>query len=563
MAMKIVNNMSAVNSLNILGTNNSRLAKDMARLSSGLKITGAGDDASGYSIAKRMRAQIRGLDACAANVNTGYNMLKTASEAVQCQLDILKKMREITLKASDDTYSQKDRDVLAIEADELFNQLDLIAEETTYNGMTLLNHRTEATVTYTQTYEANTFAPFDPLHPAQMNTTIGNIFPDAPLESPDTIGSYSWIFDYHEYLGGYSPACSDSVAPTVTLDFTNALSGHSIDDFNLQGFSVLCSQCAQFVSIVFSTERDLGSGERQDPVTTDPNLMKCRQYIIGINGAQSADDIANAVYDGMTSANRAHGDTGSDVNIIGDHQLTIARSGNAVSITQYAYQPNFTVPLFYEGTKGVNYNYTETTVTTTLDGYHPWEDKYIQSGTKASENTQIRLWNTSLEALFPGQDSTFLLEPDTYPSSYDTADFPDPEEYPERYEDYQGTDTQKKQQLWRDESWYLTKKGAESKGEVLRTREGAEGFLKDLDQAIKYILHVQTDFGSQMMRMEICAANITTSQENVLASESTISDADMAKEMVNFARDNLLLQASQSMLAQANSESSSVLGLLQ
>ena len=563
MAMKIANNMPAVNSLNIMGSNSSRLAKDMARLSAGLKITGAGDDASGYSIAKRMRAQIRGLDACAANVNTGYNMLKTASEAVQCQLDILKKMREITLKASDDTYSQKDRDVLAIEADELFNQLDLIAEETTYNGMTLLNHRTEATVTYTRTNEANTFADFDPLHPAQWNTTIGNIFPPAPLESPDTIGSVTWISRYNEYLGGYSPDCSNTVAPTTTLDFTNALSGHSIEDFNLQGFSVLCSQCTQFVSIVFSTERELGSGERQDPVTTDPDLMRCRQYIIGLNGAQSAADIANAVYDGMTSANRAYGDTGHDVNVIGYHDLVISRTGNSVSITQNIYAPQFVVPIFYEGTKGVNYNYTETTTTTVMEGFHPWEDKYIQSGTKASENTQIRLWNTSLEALFPGQDSTFLLEPDTYPSSYDTADFPDPEEYPERYEDYQGTDTQKKQQLWRDESWYLTKKGAESKGEVLRTREGAEGFLKDLDQAIKYILHVQTDFGSQMMRMEICAANITTSQENVLASESTISDADMAKEMVNFARDNLLLQASQSMLAQANSESSSVLGLLQ
>ena len=557
--MKIANNMPAVNSLNIMGSNSSRLAKDMARLSAGLKITGAGDDASGYSIAKRMRAQIRGLDACAANVNTGYNMLKTASEAVQCQLDILKKMRETTLKASDDTYSQKDRDVLAIEADELFNQLDLIAEETTYNGMTLLNHRTEATVTYTRTNEANTFADFDPLHPAQWNTTIGNIFPPAPLEDSATIIAIEWLLKNNEALYGYSPT---STPPAATLDFTSALAGHTIDDFNLQGFSVLCSTCTQFVSVVLSTDRELGSGERQDPVTTDPDLIKCRQYIIGINGAETAEDLANAVYDGIVSANRAYGDTGSDVNIMGDHTLTISRSGNNVSITQYGYNLA-TRPVFFEGTKGVNYNYTETTTTTVMEGFHPWEDKYIQSGTKASENTQIRLWNTSLEALFPGQDSTFLLEPDTYPSSYDTADFPDPEEYPERYEDYQGTDTQKKQQLWRDESWYLTKKGAESKGEVLRTREGAEGFLKDLDQAIKYILHAQTDFGSQMMRMEICAANITTSQENVLASESTISDADMAKEMVNFARDNLLLQASQSMLAQANSESSSVLGLLQ
>lgn len=558
MAMRIMNNMSAVNSLNIMGANNSRLAKDMARLSAGLKITGAGDDASGYSIAQRMKAQIRGLDACSANVNTGYNMLKTAAEAVECQTDVLKKMREIAMKASDDTYSQKDRDVLSFEADELFNQLDLIAEETTYNGMTLLNHRTQAKVTYTRTNEANTFADFDPLHPAQANTTIDRIFPDPG-------NSYGWALEWwyknQEALNGYSPY-NDHGDYTASLDFANAFSGHSVDDFNLQGFSVLCSGCTQFVSIVLSTDRELGSGERQAPVTSDPDLLKCRQYIIGINGAQTAEDITNAVYDGIIAANRSYGDSGSDVNIIGEHGLTINRSGNNVFITQTE-ATVFYQPVFYEGTKGVNYNYTETVSTTTLEGYHPWEDRYIQSGTKASENTRIRLWNTSLEALFPGQESQFLLEPEKYPDSFSSADFPDPDEYPERYEGYQGTNEQKKMQLWRDEIWHLTKKGAQSKGEVLRTREGAEGFLKDLDQAIKYALHVSTDLGSQMMRMEICAANITISQENVLASESTISDADMAKEMVNFARDNLLLQASQSMLAQANSESSSVLSLLQ
>ncbi|MBQ7498226.1 MAG: flagellin [Selenomonas sp.] len=557
MAMKIANNMPAVNSLNIMGSNSSRLAKDMARLSAGLKITGAGDDASGYSIAKRMRAQIRGLDACAANVNTGYNMLKTAAEAVQCQLDILKKMREITLKASDDTYSQKDRDVLAIEADELFNQLDLIAEETTYNGMTLLNHRTEAVQNITQVSQTNQYEPFDPWGDEIDNTTIGEIFASG--------GDNTSIESVYNIWG----VISSSHVGSMTLDFSNALSGHTIEDFNLQGFSVMCTNCSQFATVVFDTSRELGSGERQDSIRTSGSFGDARQYIIGLKGARNADDIANAVYDGILAANSAKGTNVYDNvekpnNYIGRHNLRIERSGSTISLMVDAYSlSSNTLPVFYNGIKGVTATVEVATTTTAVEGFHPWEDHYIQSGTKASENTQIRLWNTSLEALFPPSDSEFLLEPEEYPNSYSTADFPDPDEYPERYEDYQGTDTQKKQQLWRDEIWHLTKKGAQSKGEVLRTREGAEGFLKDLDQAIKYALLVSTDLGSQMMRMEICAANITISHENVLASESTISDADMAKEMVSFARDNLLLQASQSMLAQANSESSSVLGLLQ
>lgn len=554
MAMKIANNMPAVNSLNIMGSNSSRLAKDMARLSAGLKITGAGDDASGYSIAKRMRAQIRGLDACAANVNTGYNMLKTASEAVQCQLDILKKMREITLKASNDTYSQKDRDVLSIEADELFNQLDLIAEETTYNGMTLLNRRSEAVRNVTSISQSTQFAPFDPAISQIDNTTIGDVF---VLGGDNQAIRSTW---------GIWGVGSRSDYGSMTLDFTNALAGHTIDDFHLQGFSIMCDRCDQFATIVFDTSRDLGSGQRQDSI--NDSYPDARQFIIGLKGAQNADDIANAVYDGILAANQAKGSnnfpgagvTNAPDNQIGIHTLQVHRSGNTVSFTTAHDNAH---PVFYNGIKGVTSTVEVTTTTTTVDGFNPWEDKYIQSGTKASEKTMIRLWNTSLEALFPGLDSEFLLEPENLPTDFDGGDFPDPDAYPERYEDYQGTDLQKKQQLWRDNAWHLTKKGAQSKGEVLRTREGAEGFLKDLDQAIKYILHVQTDLGSQMMRMEICAANITISQENVLASESTISDADMAREMVNFARDNLLLSASQSMLAQANSQSSSVLGLLQ
>ena len=327
---------------------------------------------------------------------------------------------------------------------------------------------------------------------------------------------------------------------------------------------MLCSQCTQFVSIVFSTDRDLGTGERQDPVTTDPYLTRCRQYIIGINGEETAEDLANAVYDGITSANRAYGDTGSDINIIGEHDLTISRSGNDVSITQYEYSPPYYVmPVFYEGTKGVNYNYTETTTKTIAEGLHPWEDRYIQSDPKGSQKTAIRLWNTTLDALFPAKDSNFLLDPESYPTEFNAADYPDPDEYPERYEGYTGTALQKKQQLWRDTIYEMTKKGAQRDGTCLRTREGAEDFLADLDQALKYCLHVATDFGAQMQRMEISDANIIASQENTTASESTIRDADMAKEMTAYTKNNILLQATQSMLSQANQNSSNVLSLLQ
>lgn len=552
MAMKIANNMSAINSLNILGENNNHLSKDMARLSTGLKIIQAGDDTSGYTIAKRMRAQLKGLERCSENVNTGYNMIKTASEAVQRQLDILKTLRGTTLKASDDTYSQKDRDVLSIEADELFQQLDLIAEETTYNGKTLLNHRTGAVQNVERISKDNKYEPFDPAEDEIDNTTIGDVF---VIGGDNESARSNWNI--------YGASCSSHIG-YMTLDFNNALSGHTIEDFNLQGFSVMCTACSQFATVVFDTNRTLGSGERQDSI--NGSYPYARQYIIGLKGARNADDIANAVYNGILAANDAKGsnryDNGNKPNnYMGRHNLRIERSGNTINLVADA--SSTVKPVFYNGIKGVTSTVEVTSTTTAVAGFNPWEDKVIQSGAKAHETTAIRLWNTSLEALFPPSDSLFLLEPEEYPSYYNDADVPDPKEYPERYLDYPGNEIEQKQQLWRDEVWHLTKAGAESKGEVLRTRKGAEGFLKDIDQAIKYTLHVQTDFGAQMMRMEINAANLTISQENLLASKSTITDADMAKEMVNFARDNILLQSSESMLAQANQSSSSVLSLLQ
>ena len=543
MAMKIANNMSAINSLNILGQNDNALSKDLERLSTGMKLIHAGDDTSGYTIAQRMRAMIKGLDQCSSNVNTGYNMLKTAAEAVECQLDILKKMRDITLKASDDAYSQKDRDVLAIEIEEMFTQLNLIAEETTYNGKTLLNHRVGAVQNVTRISNIREFAPFDPTLEQVDNTTIGDIF--TPNGNTQSGRSSRWP------ITGLKPT---NYPPYLTLDFSNALAGHTVKDFDMQGFSVMCDGCEQFVSVVFDAERALGSGERQASINS--SYSQCRQYIIGLKGARNADDIANAVYNGILAANSAFGDPG---NLMGKHSLQIQKQGNQISIGT---PTNSVLPVFYNGIKGASSTVEVTSTTTAVAGFNPWEDKYIQSGTKANEKTMIRLWNTSLDALFPGEDSLFLLEPEKSPTYYNPAEMPDPDEYPERYEGYAGTNDEKKAQLWRDEVWHMTKAGANNKSDAVRTREGASRFLKDIDQAIKYVLHVSTDFGAQMMRMEINAANISISQRSVQASESTITDADMAKEIVGFARDKLLVSSSQSMLAQANHQSENVLGLL-
>ena len=106
-------------------------------------------------------------------------------------------------------------------------------------------------------------------------------------------------------------------------------------------------------------------------------------------------------------------------------------------------------------------------------------------------------------------------------------------------------------------------KGSDGTTLNISTQGKANAAINVLDNAIQKALDQQTTIGSVESRLEYTSSNLTTASENVQASESTIRDADMAKEMTNYTKNNVLLQAAQSMLAQANQSSSNVLSLLQ
>ena len=106
-------------------------------------------------------------------------------------------------------------------------------------------------------------------------------------------------------------------------------------------------------------------------------------------------------------------------------------------------------------------------------------------------------------------------------------------------------------------------KGKDGTTIKITTRTAANAAISAFDNALNKALDQQTTIGAISARLDYTASNLTTSSENVQAAESTIRDADMAKEMTNYTKNNVLLQAAQSMLAQANQNSSAVLSLLQ
>lgn len=137
--MIINHNISALNTYRQLSTNNVLQSKSLERLSSGLRINRAGDDAAGLAISEKMRGQIRGLNMAQKNAQDGISLIQTAEGALNEVHAILQRMRELAVQAANDTNNNNDRAELQKEVKQLLDEIDRIARDTEFNTKKLLN----------------------------------------------------------------------------------------------------------------------------------------------------------------------------------------------------------------------------------------------------------------------------------------------------------------------------------------------------------------------------------------------------------------------------------------
>lgn len=137
--MIINHNMNALNAHRNMNVNNTNAGKSMEKLSSGLRINRAGDDAAGLAISEKMRGQIRGLTQSSRNASDGISMIQTAEGALNETTNILQRMRELAVQASNDTNTSSDREEIQKEIDALTEEVDRIANNTEFNTQKLLN----------------------------------------------------------------------------------------------------------------------------------------------------------------------------------------------------------------------------------------------------------------------------------------------------------------------------------------------------------------------------------------------------------------------------------------
>ena len=430
MSMVVKNNMSAISTLNTLNKNSSALASSLKKVSSGMKINSAADDASGYAISERMRVQIRGLDQSNQNTQNGTSMMKVAEGAVSSTVDILKTLKEKVINAANDTNTDADRATIQKELDQSIDQINDNAN-VTYNGKYLVDGSKNAATSGTCTALTN-----ESLHSDTKFTDAFSALSDRNgnslnINSLDTV-TMSWVKE--------GVTCTASVKASDKL---NDLIGKASADF---GTSSVGSYIGK--DLAGDTVATADKGNALTLVAADSGVSK---QISGVtfsvtNTKGQVQKSANAVLDNFSESIRAQ-------NKSADNQIT------------------------------------------------------LQVGTKANQSIKVGLTDMRAEAL--GLQS--------------------------------------------------------SSGQTIQigTQGQANAAINVLDNAVQKALDQQTTIGAVQSRLSYTSSNLTTASENVQSSESTIRDADMAKEMTEYTKNNVLLQAAQSMLAQANQSSSSVLSLLQ
>ena len=170
--MRINTNLNAMVATNQMAKNTALSGKSMEKLSTGLRITKAGDDAAGLAVSEKMRSQIRGMEQADRNVQDGISMVQTAEGALQEAGNIAQRMRELGIQAGNDTLASTDKDKIKTELTQLQEEMTKIGEETKFNGKNLLSGATTFTIQAGANKETRTISTIDLVSQAKTLSKI-------------------------------------------------------------------------------------------------------------------------------------------------------------------------------------------------------------------------------------------------------------------------------------------------------------------------------------------------------------------------------------------------------
>ena len=701
MAMVVKNNMTALNTLNTLNKNSSALSKSLQKVSSGMKINSAADDASGYAISERMRVQIRSLDQANQNTQNGSSMMKVAEGAVSSTVEILKTLKEKAVNAANDSNTDSDRQTIQKELDQSIDQINDNAN-VTFNGKYLVDGSKNSKGNATYTALSNQSLAKDTKATTKLTDLAARNGDSLEIRDTDKVTvsyvqagkTYSTTFQVKDEKTGdiatlqdifskaedidnksqiFATLANDSVSKAALEDGnttqaavntakgsaeTNAINYYSavdkldkatkdlgdlddpssvagaakkqVDDWNsavsaykeaLARANTTATDTSTTTSIAIdSTIKD--SGAYMDAVASNTSYQTiagtltntggkgAQGGVAGIKAALETDvsaktssaEIATEYKKALNGGTDLEKDIGTALDAIGGSTTNMAeanqkmrevmtaglglanaakalndgtiatqitKNGTAKDDSEYAkyadakteynaakaaYDKSGKPQLLTGKTVGVAGSddlvttasgenaITITANTAGVGGQISGLNISItdsQGNVKKSANSALDSFEETIRAQNKSEDNAISLQVGAKANQSIKVGLTD----------------------MRAEALGL--QGSDGTKLNISTQNKANAAINVLDNAIQKALDQQTTIGSVESRLEYTSSNLTTASENVQASESTIRDADMAKEMTNYTKNNVLLQAAQSMLAQANQSSSNVLSLLQ
>ena len=574
MAMVVKNNMSAVSTLNTLNKNSSALAKSLQKVSSGMKINSAADDASGYAISERMRVQIRGLDQANQNTQNGSSMMKVAEGAVSSTVDILKTLKEKAINAANDTNTDSDRQTIQKELNQSIDQIDDNAN-VTYNGKYLVdgskNTIGDATYTslsnqnlakgttgatkltdlarrsgdsleiastdkvtvsyvqggktYTTTFQAKDKTLNDVFQAAEDIDSTGKIFADASNDAYQAAKTGKAIDSDEVSTAVNTASTAVSTADSTYTDSMNKAA--STLATQVSSFNAKATDEAHGSKVKFDTKLESFNSSNQSAADYIAAVKGASNYAgavaVGATNTVKMNEAVSTADSSATAARSTYNGTDGAVHLLTGSAVGVAASRKTVETA--------------DGTDAVTVLANKSGVQGQISG--------LSISVTDSEGNEKKTVNAALafgetvRAQDASEDNAITLQVGT------------------------NANTSIKVGLTDMRSEALGLKGSDGTKLNISTQAKANAAMDVLDKAIQKALDQQTTIGSVESRLSYTSSNLTTASENVQSSESTIRDADMAKEMTEYTKNNVLLQAAQSMLAQANQSSSSVLSLLQ
>lgn len=497
--MRINHNISALNTNMKLRNTESNLSAALERLSSGLRINKAADDAAGMAISRKMKTQIDGLEQASRNGSDGISVIQTAEGALGEIESMLQRMRELSVQAANDVNTAQDRAAIQLEINQLNEEVNRIAKEAEFNTKSLLNGEVD-NKSYSSNKNLNMIYLSDSVETGDYSITVTQDARQAVLVggevsfdeiTEDTAGTIS--------VNGYP----------IVLD-----EGDTMEE----AFSKIRSACdAINITAFFGTESDDGAGpERafyeENKIGEGSLIFMSNSYgsaqtitvhcnnsdLADLFGLSTGEVLARGV-DAQAELGEGFGPTAT---VASDGDILYVTDSNGFEI-RFQATPGAAGTEFTDATADglekadIGEGNAEETVLTILDA----GPMSIQIGANELQEMLIRI---------PRVDPTAL-----------------------------GTD----------------------KANVC-TQEGASRAITIFDNAVNAISTVRAKLGAYQNRLDHAIANLDTTDYNMTEAMSRIEDVDMAKEMTNFTQQNVLEQAGNAMLAQANQRPQNILSLL-